>query len=63
VGHHQRAKNNDKDSSLCDHIGMAKKTKKKNGKSKEKSTDWALGQPLVFPKKKKPATGSTAPSQ
>jgi hypothetical protein len=31
---------------------MAKKAKKKTGKRKSKSTDWSLGQPLVFPEKK-----------
>jgi hypothetical protein len=33
---------------------MAKKAKKKTGKRKSKSTDWSLGQPLVFPEKKNP---------
>jgi hypothetical protein len=33
---------------------MAKKAKKKTGKRRSKSTDWSLGQPLAFPKKKIP---------
>jgi len=47
-----KLKSNDKDFSPCDHIGMAKKAKKKARKSKQKSTEWALGQPLVFPKRR-----------
>jgi len=33
---------------------MAKKTKKKTKKSKTRSTDWRLGQPLDFPPTKNP---------
>ncbi|HKB89437.1 MAG TPA: hypothetical protein VKC60_02845 [Opitutaceae bacterium] len=34
---------------------MAKKTKKKTKKRKQKSTEWGIGQTLDFPKKKNPA--------
>ena len=33
---------------------MAKKAKKKTRERRSKSTDWSLGQPLAFPKKKNP---------
>ena len=31
---------------------MAKKAKKRIGRSKRKATDWGIGQPLAFPKVK-----------
>jgi hypothetical protein len=31
---------------------MAKKAKKRLGKSKRKSTEWGIGQPLAFPQAK-----------
>jgi hypothetical protein len=34
---------------------MAKKAKKRPSRSKRKSTDWDIGQPLAFPPKKTPA--------
>jgi hypothetical protein len=41
-------------------MGMAKKAKKKTRKSKQNSTDWALGQPLDFPlRPKTPAEGDS----
>jgi hypothetical protein len=45
----------DNDAPLCHPISMNKKIKKTATKRREKSTEWTLGQPLVFPiKKKKP---------
>jgi len=46
----------DNDAPLCHPISMNNKRIKKTAtKRREKSTEWTLGQPLVFPiKKKKP---------
>jgi len=37
---------------LCHSDGMANKARKRIGKSKRKSTEWGIGQPLAFPKVK-----------
>jgi hypothetical protein len=37
---------------VCHPNTMAKKAKKRIGKSKRKSTEWGVGQPLAFPQVK-----------
>jgi hypothetical protein len=44
---------------MCDPHGVAKKAKKTR-KSRDKSTEWALGQPLAFPKKRPVARKSSS---
>jgi hypothetical protein len=50
----QKNQRDEQGAPLCHTISMTKRTKKKPRKRKPKSTDWSLGQPLDFPKKKAP---------
>jgi hypothetical protein len=43
---------------VCHRAGMAKTTKKITREHRQRTTEWMLGQPLAFPKRKNPADGS-----
>jgi hypothetical protein len=42
---------------VCHRAGMAKITKKITREHRQKTTEWMLGQPLAFPKRRTPADG------